>query len=61
MKTTPKKEKAAPIVISVGGSLIVPDQIDSKFLKSLKALIEKGIKKIRRFRIEMQFNSKLLE
>lgn len=49
MKTTPKKEKAAPIVISVGGSLIVPDQIDSKFLKSLKALIEKGIKKGQRF------------
>ena len=28
------------IVISVGGSLIVPDQIDTDFLKSLKKLIE---------------------
>lgn len=31
------------IVISVGGSLIVPDQIDTSFLSSLKTLINKEI------------------
>ena len=33
-------EKQETIVMSVGGSLIVPDQIDTQFLSSLKALIE---------------------
>lgn len=32
--------QAETIVMSVGGSLIVPDQIDTQFLSSLKALIE---------------------
>jgi len=31
------------IVISVGGSLIVPDQIDTAFLASLRALIERHV------------------
>lgn len=37
------------IVISVGGSLIVPNDIDRKFLKKFKSLIEKQVKKGRRF------------
>src|SRR3989344_5772538 len=36
-------------VISLGGSLIVPEEIDVKFLKSLKALIETQAKKGSRF------------
>ncbi len=34
------------IVISLGGSLIVPDEIDIAFLKKFKSLIEKQLKKI---------------
>ncbi len=37
------------IVVSVGGSLIVPDEIDVLFLKNFKAVIERQIKKGRRF------------
>lgn len=37
------------IVISVGGSLIVPGKIDGAFLKIFKALIEKGIAEGKRF------------
>jgi len=36
-------------VISLGGSLIVPDQIDSEFLKNFKKLIDELIKKGHRF------------
>ncbi len=39
--TTPKKT----IVISLGGSLIVPDEIDFRFIKNFKKLIESNIKK----------------
>lgn len=46
-KTTSKKE--SPIVISVGGSLIVPDQIDTGFLKNFKAIIDKEVKKGKKF------------
>lgn len=38
-----------PIVISVGGSLIVPDQIDTNFLSSFKALITEEVEKGQRF------------
>lgn len=38
-----------PIVISVGGSLIVPDQIDTDFLSSFKALVTEEVEKGRRF------------
>ncbi len=37
------------IVMSVGGSLIVPDQIDTDFLSSLKTLIETDVANNRRF------------
>lgn len=37
------------IVLSLGGSLIVPDKIDIKFLKNFKKTIEKYIKKDNRF------------
>lgn len=37
------------IVISVGGSLIVPDQINRQFLKKFKSLVLAHIKKGRRF------------
>lgn len=39
------------IVFSVGGSLIVPDKIDIRFLKNFKELIYKQIKKGQRFAI----------
>lgn len=38
-----------PIIFSLGGSLIVPDQIDAKFLKKFKHLIEKYIDQYRQF------------
>lgn len=47
MKST--KTLKAPIIISVGGSLIVPDSIDSDFLISLKNLINEGTKSGERF------------
>ncbi len=37
------------IIISVGGSLIVPDKIDVSFLESFKSLITKYIKKGKKF------------
>lgn len=37
------------VIISLGGSLIVPEEIDWKFVKNFKALIEKQIKKGYRF------------
>ncbi|MBW2983566.1 UMP kinase [Candidatus Woesearchaeota archaeon] len=39
------------IVISLGGSIIVPDKVDIKFLKGFKSLIEKFVKKSYRFGI----------
>ncbi len=42
-----KKEK--PIIISVGGSLIVPDNIDISFLKIFKNILLEQISKGRRF------------
>lgn len=47
MKST--KILKAPIVISVGGSLIVPDGIDTNFLSNLKVFIDKELKKGSRF------------
>ncbi len=44
-----KNTKQAPIVISVGGSLIVPDQIDTDFLKKFTELIKKEVAKGKRF------------
>lgn len=44
------KQKKRPIVISVGGSLIVPNGgIDTEFLKSLNTLIRNEVKKGRKF------------
>ncbi|MFA5747268.1 MAG: UMP kinase [Candidatus Paceibacterota bacterium] len=37
------------IVISLGGSLIVPQEVDKEFLKGFKALIVKWVKKGKRF------------
>jgi uridylate kinase len=37
------------VVMSVGGSLIVPDQIDTDFLKSLKEFVDKEVAEGRRF------------
>ncbi|KKU55781.1 MAG: Aspartate/glutamate/uridylate kinase [Candidatus Moranbacteria bacterium GW2011_GWE1_49_15] len=42
-------EKENLFVISLGGSLIVPEEIDWEFVKSFKELIEKQIKKGKRF------------
>ena len=43
-----KKEK--PVVISLGGSVIVPDGgVDAKFLKKFTAVIEKHVRRGRRF------------
>lgn len=47
MKST--KILKSPIIISVGGSLIVPDSIDSDFLISLKNLVNTGVKAGERF------------
>lgn len=44
-----KKEVSKPIVISVGGSLIVPEKVDVDFLKNFKKLIDSEIKKGKRF------------
>lgn len=40
----PKNNKREIIVLSVGGSLIVPDQIDTTFLAKIKDLISRNIK-----------------
>ncbi len=42
-------QNSETVVISVGGSLIVPDQIDTNFLSSFKSLIESEIKDGQRF------------
>jgi uridylate kinase len=47
MKKGHKKKEV--VVISVGGSLIVPEEIDTVFLKELKNLILKGVKQGKRF------------
>lgn len=39
----------APVVISVGGSLIVPDEIDTDFLSTFKTLITEEVAKGHRF------------
>lgn len=44
-----KKQKKEIIVVSLGGSLIVPDRIDTDFLKSFRALILVYVKKGVRF------------
>jgi len=44
-----KNENHEIIVISLGGSLIVPKKIDWKFLKKFRKLIVKEIKKGKRF------------
>ena len=38
-----------PIIISLGGSIVVPDKIDYNFLKKFRALILKHVKKGKRF------------
>ena len=43
--------KKGAIIISLGGSLIVPGDIDAKFLRSFKKLIEKHVRRGRRFAI----------
>jgi uridylate kinase len=43
------QNKKAPIVISVGGSLIVPESIDTKFLIAFKKVLDTEVKKGRRF------------
>ena len=45
----PKIRIRRTIILSLGGSLIVPDSIDIGFLKSFKAVIEKFIKKGHKF------------
>jgi len=46
---TKLKEKNNLIIISLGGSLIVPDQIDWMFLKNFRKIILKHIRKGKRF------------
>jgi len=43
------KRLAKPIIISLGGSIIVPKEIDLAFLKGFRAMVEKYISKGRRF------------
>ncbi len=49
MKTKRPTGKSAPIVISVGGSLIVPDAINSVFLRDLKNFLLEGVKEGKRY------------
>jgi uridylate kinase len=44
-----KLKKDSPVVISVGGSLIVPEHIDTLFLSNFKTMIEKEIALGKRF------------
>ncbi|MFA6463425.1 MAG: UMP kinase [Candidatus Paceibacterota bacterium] len=44
-----KKKDRAPIVISLGGSLIVPEAIDTDFIKKFKAIIDKEVGLGKRF------------
>lgn len=46
---TEKKPHSERIIISLGGSLIVPDGIDWEFLKTFKAFIEAELERGRRF------------
>src|SRR3989338_1303809 len=39
----------SPIILSVGGSLVVPDMIDTVFLSSLKKLLEEEVRKGKEF------------
>jgi uridylate kinase len=43
------KKKSEKFIVSLGGSLIVPDEIDTKFLKGFKQVIEKNIKQGKQF------------
>ncbi len=43
------KTQKAPIIISVGGSLLVPEEIDINFLSTLKNFVEDEVKKGSRF------------
>lgn len=49
LKNKAKKSQGEVVVISVGGSLIVPDQVDTMFLSSFRDLIFKGIRAGKRF------------
>lgn len=43
------KQKSQTIIISLGGSIIIPDEINVKFLKDFKKLILKYVKRGRKF------------
>lgn len=43
------KKKEEVVVVSVGGSLIVPEEIDTEFLSSLRGMVLTGIKKGKKF------------
>lgn len=45
----PKSKEKTPIVISLGGSLIVPEAIDVDFLKAFKEIIDREVKLGRKF------------
>lgn len=49
MKKAIKKKKEEVVVISVGGSLICPEEVDTAFLASLKELVLSGVKSGKRF------------
>jgi uridylate kinase len=49
MQKATKKAKNDVIVLSVGGSLIVPEEIDTGFLSNLKTLVLAGVKKGKKF------------
>lgn len=49
MKKPVNKSKEEVVVISVGGSMIVPDEIDTDFLSALKDLVLRGVKKGKKF------------
>jgi len=46
--------KKGAIIISLGGSLIVPGDINTKFLRSFKKLIEKHVRRGRRLRLSAE-------
>ncbi|MEO8637586.1 MAG: UMP kinase [Candidatus Taylorbacteria bacterium] len=48
-KKAVSKKNGLPIIVSVGGSLIVPDGIDTHFLSTFKDIIVKHIKRGHRF------------
>jgi uridylate kinase len=49
MKKTSVRKYKETVVISLGGSIIVPKEVDIAFLKSFKAFVERHIKKGYRF------------